>query len=83
MHVQLKKPELQKFIDDQVKAGHFPSPEAAVEAAVEQMMLYQAAYELDDETADAINRAEEQIDRGEGIDFKRFAAEMRKKLAAG
>ena len=83
MHVQLKKPELQKFIDDQVKAGHFSSPEAAVEAAVEQMMLYEAAYELDDETADAINRAEEQIDRGEGIDFKQFAAEMRKKLAAG
>ena len=39
--------------------------------------------ELDDETAAAINRADEQMARGEGIDFKQFAAEMRKKFAAG
>jgi Arc/MetJ-type ribon-helix-helix transcriptional regulator len=82
MQLQLKKPELEKFIEDEVRAGHFPSPEAAVEAAVEQMML-EREYELDDETAAAINRAEEQIDRGEGIDFKEFAAEMRKKFVAG
>ncbi|MDB5324315.1 MAG: hypothetical protein JWN40_5946 [Phycisphaerales bacterium] len=84
MQVQLRRPELEKFIDDQVRAGHFPSAEAAVEAAVEHMMLDQGADdELDDETAEAINRAEEQIERGEGIDFRQFAAEMRKKLAAG
>lgn len=80
MQVQLKKPELANFIDQQVKSGHFPSPEAAVEAAVEQMMLAQE-FDLDDETAAAINRAEEQIDRGEGIDFKEFAATIRKRFA--
>jgi Arc/MetJ-type ribon-helix-helix transcriptional regulator len=80
MQVQLKKPELEKFIDEQVKAGHFPSPEAAIEAAVQQMMLDQM-HELDDEAVDAINRADEQIDSGRGIDFKQFAAEMRKKMA--
>jgi Arc/MetJ-type ribon-helix-helix transcriptional regulator len=84
MQVQLRRPELEKFIDDQVRAGHFPSPEAAVEAAVEHMMLGQSnSDELDDDTAAAINRADEQIARGEGIDFKQFAAEMRKKFAAG
>jgi Arc/MetJ-type ribon-helix-helix transcriptional regulator len=82
MYVQLKKPELEKFIDDQVKAGRFATPEAAVEAAVQQMMIEQMR-ELDDETIDAINRAEEQIDRGQGVDFKKFAADMRKKLTAG
>jgi Arc/MetJ-type ribon-helix-helix transcriptional regulator len=82
MQVQLKKPELEKFIDEQVKAGHFPTPEAAVEAAVQQMMLEQMRG-LDNETIDAINRAEEQIDGGQGVDFKKFAADMRKKLAAG
>jgi Arc/MetJ-type ribon-helix-helix transcriptional regulator len=81
MHVQLKKPELEKFIDDQVKAGHFATPEAAVEAAVQQMMVEQMR-ELDDETIDAINRAEDQIDDGQGVDFKQFAAGMRKKFAA-
>ncbi len=81
MNVQMK-PELQRFIDDEVKAGHFPSPDAAIEAAVERMMLDRGTYDLDDETADAINRAEEQIDRGEGSDFRQFAADMRKKFAA-
>ncbi len=83
MQVQLKKPELEKFIADQVQAGHFPSPDAAVEAAVEQMMFERDAIELDQETIAAINRAEAQLDRGEGIDFKQFAAERRKRFAAG
>ena len=82
MQVQLKRPELEKFIDEQVKAGHYPNREAAIEAAVENLML-DSEDDLDDETVAAINRAEEQIERGEGIDFKQFAAEMRKKFAAG
>ena len=81
MQVRLSKPELERFISEQVKAGHFISPEAAVEAAVELMMLEHR--ELDRETIEAIRRAEDQIDRGEGIDFKQFATEMRKKLKAG
>lgn len=80
MTVQLKRPELEKFIAEQVEAGQFPSPEAAVEAAVEQMMISQE--DLDDDTAEAINRAEEQLDRGEGIDFKQFAARLREKFTA-
>jgi len=83
MQVHLSKRELQKFIDDQVRTGRYSSPQAAIEAAVEQMMLDEEAYELDDRTAQAINRAEEQIDRGEGIDFHQFAAELRKKFPAG
>jgi Arc/MetJ-type ribon-helix-helix transcriptional regulator len=83
MQVQLKKPELEKFIDDQVKAGYFPSADAAVEAAIEQMRLDSESDEIDDETAAAINRAEEEIDRGEWVDFEQFAAEMRKKFATG
>lgn len=83
MQVQLKKPELEKFIDDQVKAGRFSTPDAAIEAAVENLMFDCEFDELDDETAAAINRAEEQIERGEGIDFRQFAAEMRKKFKVG
>ena len=81
MQIELNRPELEKFIDEQVGAGCYPSPQAAVEAAIERMM--QSAEDLDDETAEAINRAEEQIDRGEGIDFNEFAAQMRKKIKAG
>jgi Arc/MetJ-type ribon-helix-helix transcriptional regulator len=62
MNLQLK-PELQRFIDDQVRAGHFASVDAAIEAAVEQMMQASEVDDLDDDTAAAINRAEEQLDR--------------------
>jgi len=79
MHLQLK-PELQKFIDDQVTAGHFTSAGEAIEAAIEQMMRASEDDDLDDAAAAAINRAEEQLDRGEGIDSHQFAAEMRKNM---
>jgi Arc/MetJ-type ribon-helix-helix transcriptional regulator len=80
MQVRLSKPELERFITEQVKAGKFPTVDAAIEAAVENMMLT-TSEALDDKTIAAINRAEEQLDRGEGIDFEQFAAEMRKKMA--
>ncbi len=44
-------------------------------------MIDEEAIELDDDTITAINRAEEQFARGEGIDFDQFAAEARKKYA--
>lgn len=79
----MTKPELERFIADQVKAGHFPSSEAAIEAAVEQMMRDRADAELTDEDVDAINESEAQIDRGEFVDFDGFAAAMRKKYCGG
>jgi Arc/MetJ-type ribon-helix-helix transcriptional regulator len=79
MQVQLTRPELERFIAQQVEAGHFPSAQAAIEAAVEQMMLAGDEFDLSDEDVEAINEAEEQIDRGETVDFDTFAAEMRKR----
>lgn len=81
MQVQLKKPELERFIDEQVQAGHFASPEAAVAAAVEQMML-DRLYEWDEETVAAIDRAEEQIERGQYRDWEQVKAELRAKYPA-
>jgi Arc/MetJ-type ribon-helix-helix transcriptional regulator len=81
MQVRLTRPELEQFIEEQVRLGRFPSAAAAVAAAVEEMMRSPTA-ELDAETVAAINRAEEQIDRGEGIDFAKFALEMRKRMAS-
>ena len=79
MQITLTRPDLERFIETQVGSGHYSSPEEVVEAAL--AVLRDAEHEdLDDETADAINRAEEQLDRGEGIDFDEFAAQMRKKI---
>jgi len=76
MNVQLK-PELKKFIDAEVRAGHFKSAEAAVETAVTQMMLDHG--ELDDETIAAIVIADEQYERGEFVEWREVRDELRKK----
>jgi Arc/MetJ-type ribon-helix-helix transcriptional regulator len=79
MQLQLKNRELENFLTEQVKAGHFASPEAAVEAAVEQMKLDQSSVELTTADLDAIKESDGQIDRGESVDFDTFEGEMRRK----
>jgi len=73
------RPDIQRFIDEQVKSGRFPSPESVVEAAVAEMREDQHV-DLDDATIDAINEAEAQADRGEGEEFDSFRERMRKKM---
>jgi Arc/MetJ-type ribon-helix-helix transcriptional regulator len=80
MQVELSNPELERFIDEQVKAGHFPTREAAIEAAVENMMLDAEAFvDLDPATQAAIERAEAQAQRGEGIPADQAFALLRQK----
>jgi antitoxin ParD1/3/4 len=73
------KPEARAFVEDQIRAGRYGSAEDVVAEAVSRMMA-DSDVDLDEETAAAINRAEAQLDRGEGIDFDRFAAEMRRRI---
>lgn len=68
------RPEIQRYIDDQVKSGRFPTPEAVIEHAIAEV------FEIDDETAAAINEAEEQADRGEGMDLDAFRAHISKRF---
>lgn len=78
MQVQLSKPRLQKFIADQVKAGHYPSVDAAIEAAVEQMMVLEGG-ELDDRAVAAIERADAQYDSGQFVEWGEVRDDLRKK----
>jgi Arc/MetJ-type ribon-helix-helix transcriptional regulator len=82
MQLQLKNPELENFLTEQVKAGHFASPEAAVEAAVEQMKLDQSSVALTTADLDGIKESEAQINRGESVDFDTFEGEMRRKYCS-
>jgi Arc/MetJ-type ribon-helix-helix transcriptional regulator len=75
--VRMRKPELEQFIDEQVKSGRFESRDAAIEAAVERMMLEDAP--LDDATLAAIDEAEEQFEAGQHRDWKEVSAELRAK----
>ena len=60
------RPELRKFIEDEVMAGNFASADEVVEAALARLMLDPSPDE-DAETVAAIDEAEAQIDRGEGM----------------
>jgi Arc/MetJ-type ribon-helix-helix transcriptional regulator len=78
MDVRFNKPELQQFVDDQVKSGHFASPEAVVEAAVE-LMRFSSEYELDQDDLAAIEEGDAQLERGEGRPWEELRAELKAK----
>jgi Arc/MetJ-type ribon-helix-helix transcriptional regulator len=75
MHLELTNPALQKYIADKVSAGEFSSPEAVVEDALNRVI--QEEIELTDEEAEAINQAEDEIDRGEFVDWRDLSAKLR------
>ena len=77
MQIDLSKPKLRKFIDEQVQAGHFPSAQAAVETAVEQMMLDHGV--LDDSAVAAITNADAQYERGEFVEWRDVRDKLRQK----
>jgi Arc/MetJ-type ribon-helix-helix transcriptional regulator len=72
-------PELQKFVEERVKAGEFQSPAQVIEAGLARLMLDPPPDELDEDTLAAIERAEAQLDRGEGIPLKEAFDRLRKK----
>ena len=82
MQIVLKRPDLEQFIDEQVKTGRYPSAEAVVEAAIADLRDNSGA-ELDDDTIAAINEAEAQADRGEGMDLDAFRDRMNKRMTRG
>ena len=78
MEVRLP-PELEQFVDDEVKSGNFVSRDEVIEAAVARLMLDPRGESLDPETLHAIEEAEEQFDRGDGIPLDEAFALLRKK----
>jgi putative addiction module CopG family antidote len=71
-------PEHQKFVDSQVRAGRFQSPEQVVAEALSRLMQ-EPEEEIDDETFAALRRSEEQLARGEGRALDDVRDEVRAK----
>jgi len=78
MNVSLK-PELERFVEEQVKAGRFSSPAEVLEAGLARLMLDPLPDELDAEDLAAIAESEEQIARGEDLDWKEVSKELRRR----
>jgi Arc/MetJ-type ribon-helix-helix transcriptional regulator len=76
MQLRLNKPELARFVDEKVKAGEFPSPEAVIEDALTRMMQDE---QLTEEDVEAVNSSDEQIEHGEVVQLDEFADRIRRK----
>jgi antitoxin ParD1/3/4 len=57
-------PEIQKLLEDRVRSGAYPSADEVVHAALSALDELEAI-KPDDETLAAIDRSEDQIERGE------------------
>ena len=73
------RPELRKFIEDEVTAGNFASADEVVEAALARLMLDPPPDAGDAETLAAIDQAEAQVDAGEGIPLDEAFSRLREK----
>jgi len=71
-------PELKKYVEEQVRAGRFASPEEVVEAGLARLMLDPLPDALDDEDLAAIDESEAQIARGEDLDWAHVSAKMKR-----
>ena len=70
------RPEFEQFIDEQVKAGHYPTAEAVVDAAMVRFAESRYGQPLTAEDFAAIDVA----DAREGMDLDAFWAEMTKRF---
>jgi len=69
------RPELQKFVEEKVRAGEYSSTREVVEAALARLML-DPQPEIDDETLAAIEEGEAQANRGETRPWHEVRAEL-------
>ena len=72
-------PELERFVQAKVENGEYSSPAEVLEAGLARLMLDPLSQSFDENAVAAIRESKAQIARGETVDFKEFAIEMRKK----
>jgi len=66
---------VERYVEAQVKAGHFPSAAALVEAAVMESMA--TTVTLTDEDLKAIAEADAEFERGEFITFNELSDKIK------
>ncbi len=84
------KPELENFIQQEILAGKYDSPDEATEqsshfvneAALNLLQSKRATERLATELRSQIDSAAAQLDRGEGLDGESVIANLRAKLQA-
>jgi putative addiction module CopG family antidote len=72
-------PETRKLLEAKLNSGSYQSADDVVRAALEALTELEAQ-DLDDDTLDAIDRAEDQIDRGEVHEWNDVREQVRAKF---
>jgi antitoxin ParD1/3/4 len=76
------KPELESFIQQEILAGKYSSPDEAIEAALNLLQSKNSVDRLATELREKIDVAAAQLDRGEGLNGEDVIANLRAKLQA-
>ena len=71
-------PKTEKLLEDRMSSGEYSSPDEAIQVALEAMEPG-SFEELDAATRSAIERADTQADRGEGIPVDEAFSRLRRK----
>ncbi len=69
-------PDTEQRIAEQVRSGRFPTPAAVIEAAVAGLTDGSFDPAPDAEDVAALNKAESQIDAGQGMDLAALRAQL-------
>jgi Arc/MetJ-type ribon-helix-helix transcriptional regulator len=73
------RPEIERFVDEQVAGGRFATTNQLMEEALSCMMT-ELTDLLNDDALDAIDDSERQIERGEYRNWDEVAAEIREQV---
>jgi antitoxin ParD1/3/4 len=76
------KPELESFIQKEILAGKYTSPDEVIEAALSLLEHANSRDSLSQELGEKIDIATAQINRGEGLNGEEVIANLRAKLKA-
>jgi antitoxin ParD1/3/4 len=74
------KPELESFIQQEILAGKYSSPDEAIEAALNLLQSKNSVDRIATELCEKIDVAAAQLDRGEGLNGDDIIASLRAKL---
>lgn len=72
-------PQLQAFVDEQVRLRRYSSEKELIEAAIARLMLDPLDPDLDEATLQDIIQSRKEFEAGQYEDFKDVAARLRKK----
>jgi putative addiction module CopG family antidote len=78
MNIQLN-PELERFVEEQVRAGRFSSRSEVLEAGHARLMLDPEPDELDSHDVKEIRESLAQMRSGQVVDWKEYSAKLRAK----